>query len=125
VRIIPTDNRPHLNSNIKQWFGNSVGRWEGDTLVVETTNFTDKTAFRGSGEKLKVTERFTRTDAKTVTYRFTVEDLQTWDKPWTAEVPLTKVEGPVYEYACHEGNYGLPNILSGIRSDERAAAAKK
>ena len=125
VRIIPLDGRPHLPSNVKQWFGDSRGRWEGETLVVETTNFTDKTAFRGSGEKLKVMERFSRADAETLKYEFTVEDPTTWAKPWSAEALMARISNPIYEYACQEGNYGMPNILSGARATEREAAQKQ
>ena len=120
-----TDNSPHLPSNIRQWFGDSRGHWEGDTLVVDTTNFTDKTAFRGSGENLHVVEKFTRTDADTVLYEFTVSDPSTWEKSWSAQVPMTKINSPIYEYACQEGNYGMPNILSGARAAEKEAAAAK
>jgi len=128
VRIIPTDGRPHVPSNIRQWMGDSRGHWEGNTLVVDTTNFTGRTAFRGSSENLHVIERFTRTDDDNIVYEFTVEDPSTWAKPWSAQVPMTKTPGPVYEYACQEGNYGMANILSGARATERAAeeaAAKK
>jgi hypothetical protein len=121
VRIIPIDGRPHLPPSIRQWMGDSRGRWEGDTLVVDTTNFTAQTAYRGSSENLHVIERFTRTDADTVLYEFTVEDPATWAKPWKAELPMTKIAGPIFEYACSEGNYGLPNILSGARSEEKKA----
>ena len=105
TRVIPTDGRPHISQNIRQWQGDSVGRWEGNTLVVDTTNFTGLTAnFRGSGEKLHLVERFTRVSDDTLMYQFTVEDPTTWAKPWTAEIPMTKTQGPVYEWACHEGN---------------------
>ena len=123
VRVIPTDGRPHLPASIKQWFGDSRGRWEGDTLVVDTTNFSDKAAFRGSGEDLHVVERFTRVDAETVRYEFTVDAPKTWAKPWSAEAPFAKIASPIFEYACQEGNYGMPNILSGARASE--AAQKK
>lgn len=122
VRIIPTDGRAPLPANVKQWFGSSRGHWEGDTLVVETTNFTDRTRFRGSTDTLKVTERFSRVSENSILYRFTVEDPKTWAKPWSAEYPMLRGEGPLFEYACHEGNYGMPNILSGKRAEERAAA---
>ena len=105
----------HPPAHIKKWMGDSIGRWEGDTLVVETTNFTDKTQFRGSGENLKVIERFTRTDDKTLLYRFTVEDPTTWDRPWTGEYPWRATDEPLYEYACHEGNYALRGVLKGAR----------
>ncbi|HEY6345231.1 MAG TPA: hypothetical protein VIY49_27365 [Bryobacteraceae bacterium] len=122
LRVIPTDGRPHIPATIRQWNGDSVGHWEGDTLVVDTTNFTDKTNFRGSGENLHVIERFTRVAEDTLLYQFTVDDPSTWIKPWTAEISMPKVEGPIFEYACQEGNYGLPNVLSGARATEKASA---
>jgi hypothetical protein len=125
VRIIPLDGRSQPPSGVKQWVGLSRGRWEGDTLVVETTNFNGKNAFQGSSENLKVTERFTRTADDMITYRFTVEDPQTWDRPWTAEAPLAKTDGPIFEFACHETNYGIANILAGARADEKKAAEQK
>jgi hypothetical protein len=127
ARIIPLDGRPHLPQNIRGWLGDSRGRWEGDTLVVDTTNFTDKINFRGSRENLHVVERFTRVDDNTIRYAFTVDDPTTWTKPWSAELPLAKDKGPIYEYACHEANYGIANNLKGARAVERAAeeAAKK
>jgi len=112
-------NQPHVPASIRKWMGDSVGHWEGDTLVVETTNFTSKTQFRGSGENLKVTERFTRTDPKTIVYRFTVEDPSTWERPWTGEYNWTTTDDQIYEYACHEGNYALENMLRGARSSEK------
>lgn len=108
-------NGTHPPKHVKQWLGDSIGRWEGDELVVETTNFTDQTRFRGSSENLKVTERFKRVDAKTVIYRATIEDPTTWAKPWTLEYPFVAAPGPIYEYACHEGNYSLVDILGGAR----------
>jgi len=125
VRIIPLDGRPHLPRNVRQWMGDSRGRWEGSTLVVETTNFTDKTNYRGSGEHLRLIERFMRTSADQIMYEFTVEDEISLTRPWTAQLPLRKIEGPLYEYACHEGNYGLEGILAGARADEKKAAAAK
>jgi len=122
ARIIPLDRRAPLSKNIKQWMGSSRGRWEGDTLVVETTNFTDKTGFRGSGENLRVVERFTRVAEDTIIYRFTVDDPTTWVKPWTAELAMAKTVGPLFEFACHEGNYGLLNSLRGARAEEKRAA---
>jgi hypothetical protein len=119
ARIIPLDGRPPLASSIRRWLGESRGHWEGDTLVVETTNFTEKTNFRGSRENLHVVERFTRVGENTIRYEFTVDDPTTWTKPWSAELPLAKDKGPIYEYACHEGNYGLPNNLSGARATEK------
>jgi hypothetical protein len=127
VRIIPLDGRPHLPQTVRGWLGDSRGRWEGDTLVVDTTNFTDKTNFRGSRDNLHVVERFTRVSDNTIRYEFTVDDPTTWTKPWSAELPLAKDKGPIYEYACHEANYGMANNLRGARVIEQAAeeAAKK
>jgi hypothetical protein len=124
VRIIPTDGRPHAPQSVRQWRGDARGHWDGDTLVVDVTNFSDRNPFRGSSDKLHVIERFTRVDADTILYRFTVEDPATWDKPWTAEVPWTKGSGPIYEFACHEGNYALANTLRGARVEEEQAAKK-
>ena len=125
TRVIPTDGRPHVAQGIRQWQGESIGRWEGNTLVVDTTNFTGLTAnFRGSGEKLHLVERFTRVSDETLMYQFTVEDPTTWAKPWTAEIPMTKNQGPVYEWACHEGNNMIVNILRGARVAEEEAARK-
>jgi hypothetical protein len=122
VRMIPTDGRAHLSSDIRQWNGDSVGHWEGDTLVVDTTNFTDRTNFRGSGENLHVVERFSRPNENTLLYQFTVDDPDTWTKPWSAEIAMPKVGGNIYEYACQEGNYGMANVLSGARAAEKKAA---
>ncbi len=122
VRIIPLDGRPHLPPNVRQWLGDSRGHWEGETLVVETTNFTDKTAFQGSSENMRLTERFTRMDEGTMRYQFTVDDPATWAKPWSAEVPWKKTIGPLFEHACHEGNYGLYNTLAGARVEDKKAA---
>jgi hypothetical protein len=121
TRVIPTDGRPHIPQSIRQWQGNSVGHWEGNTLVVDTTNFTDLTPFRGSGEKLHLVERFTPVANDTIIYQFTVEDPETWAKSWTAEIPLTRTKGPLYEWACHEGNSDLPTILRGARIAEQDA----
>ena len=127
ARIVPTDGSPHLPPGIRQWLGDSRGRWEGDTLVIDTTNFTNKTKFRGADENLHLTERFTRIAADTLLYEFTVNDPTTWTRPWTAAVPMSKSEEPIYEYACHEGNYAMASILAGARADDKAAeeAAKK
>src|SRR5688572_14669593 len=122
VRIIPLDGRPHLPQNVRELRGSHRGRWEGDTLVIETTNFTDKTAFQGSSENMRLVERFTRVDEDTLLYKFTVEDPSTWIRPWSAEVPWKKTIGPLFEHACHEGNMGLANILAGARADEKRAA---
>jgi hypothetical protein len=120
ARVIPYDDRRPLGLAIRQYRGESRGRWEGDTLVVETTNFTEATQFRGSSAAMKVTERFTMLDRDTIQYRFTVEDPTTWARPWSAEIPLLRTEDPIYEYACHEGNYGLPNILRAQRVADAA-----
>jgi len=125
ARIIPTDGRPHLSKHVRQWMGDSRGRWEGTTLVVETTNFTDKTAFRGSGENLRLIERFTRSGPDQILYQFTVEDPASFTRPWSAELPMRRMDEPLYEYACHEGNYGMEGILSGARTDEAKAAASR
>ena len=126
VRIIPTDNRKHIDPSVKQWFGDSVGHWEGDTLVVDTTNFNDRPPLgRNTGEQLHVVERFTRTATDTIMYNFTVSDPTVWETSWSAEFPLGRMKGPIYEYACQEGNYGMMNILSGARAAEKEAAAKK
>jgi len=122
ARVVPMDGRPHSSPGLRSWMGDSRGRWEGDTLVVDTTNFTDRTNFRGSGANLHLVERFTRVDADTIDYRFTVEDPTTWTKPWTVAYPIVKTDGPIYEFACHEGNYGLRDILTGARYEERVAA---
>ena len=130
VRVIPLDGRPHIAGQIRQWLGDARGRWEGNTLVVETTNFTDKTSLMrdfpatrmNHSEALRLTERFTRIDAKTLNYRVTIDDPKTYTRPWTAEIPMTTDNAPdrILEYACHEGNYTVPNILSGARAQERA-----
>jgi len=127
ARIVPLDGRPHVPQNVRQWRGDSRGRWEGNTLVVDTTNFRDETNFRGASATLHVVERFTRVAADTLLYEFTVADPMTWIRPWSAAAPMTKTKGPIFEYACHEGNHGLANILSGARAEEKAAeqAAKK
>ena len=122
VRVIPTDNQPHAPNGIPQLRGDSKGHWEGDTLVVDVTNFTNYNPFRGSGDKLHVVERYTRVDPNTILYRFTVEDRETWDQPWTAELVMTTGQGPIYEFGCHEGNYGLANTLHGARVAEQEAA---
>ena len=124
TRVISTDGRPHVSHTIRLYQGDSVGHWEGKTLVVDTTNFTNLTAFRGSGENLHLVERFTRSADDTITYRFTVEDPTTWDKPWTAEIPMTKTRGPVYEWGCHEGNSMIATILHGARVAEEDAVKK-
>jgi hypothetical protein len=124
ARIVPLDGRAHLGDTFRFWAGDSRGHWDGNTLVVETRNFTD----HGTGtfglpglidRNLMLVERFTRTDDQVLTYRFTVSDPTVWTQPWSAEVPMTRIDGFVMEYACHEGNYGLANILAGARAEER------
>ena len=122
ARIIPIDGRPHLPPKIRQWMGDSRGRWEGNTLVVDTTNFTAKTGFRGSSQNLHLVERLTRVDPDTLLYEFTVDDPETFTKIWRVELPMTKSDGPIFEYACNEGNYALTDILAGARAEEKAAA---
>jgi hypothetical protein len=122
ARIIPLDQRPQPPQNIRQWVGLSRGRWENNTLVVETTNFNGKNPFAGSSENLRVTERFTRIADDVIQYRFTIEDESMWTKPWSGELPLSKTTGPLFEHACHEGNYGLYNTLVGARLEEKKAA---
>jgi hypothetical protein len=115
-------NAAHLPPSVRRWNGDSIGRWDGNTLVVDTTNFTDKTQFQGSSAKLHLVERFTRVNQTTLLYRFTVEDPDTWDRPWTGEYPWIGSDEQIYEYACHEGNHALENVLSGARSAEREEA---
>jgi hypothetical protein len=115
----------HLPRHVQTWLGDSIGRWEGDTLVVDTTNLGEKTHWRGTTGKLHVVERFTRTGPTTITYRATVEDVDTWSAPWTLEVPFVASAQRLFEAACHEGNYAIENILRGARFEERAAAAKQ
>jgi hypothetical protein len=132
VRIIYLDGRPHPSRNLQWLAGHSVGHWEGPTLVVDTANFTERTNFRGSpqntrqdifaSEAMHVVERFTPVDENTIHYAFTVEDPSTWTRSWSGEMPIRRFEGPLYEYACHEGNYGLPNILRAARLQEAQAA---
>ena len=129
IRKVILDGRPHLPRNIRQWMGDSRGRWEGETLVVETTNFTGKMAsfspnpvsWVGSGETLRLVERFTRVDEDTIVYEFTVDDPATFTRPFTAVSTLSRNENPIFEYACHEGNYGLLNVLRGARAAEAQA----
>jgi len=127
VRVIRM-NATHKPPEIRQWLGDSIGHWEGDTLVVDTTNFTDKTRFMGSTEDLHTVERFQRVDQHTILYRVTIEDPKTWTRPWTIEYPFLATKGPIYEYACHEGNYALDDILGGADKREETqgqGAAKR
>ena len=115
----------HLPQDIRRWNGDSVGHWEGETLVVDTTNFTDKTQFQGSSATLHVVERFRKIDEKTMLYRFTIEDPETWDRPWTGEYPWVQSGELMYEYACHEGNHALENVLRGARANEKEETAPR
>ena len=124
LRIISINGRPHVNSTIGLWHGDSRGYWEDDTLVIETRNFSGKGGFMGSGSRLVVTERFRRVDSDTLLFGFTVRDPATWTTPWDAEMPLKAARGPMYEFACHEGNY-LPLVLSGARAQERREAGAR
>jgi len=127
VRIIPLDKRPHSDSRIRLWLGDSRAHWDGNTLVVDTTNYDDRivdnsfNCCRGAGANLHVIERFTRVNAETIDFQYTVEDPTTWTTSWTAAVPMTRTDEPIYEYACHEGNYGLAGILRGARVLEELA----
>ena len=125
ARIVPLDGRPH--GDIRQWRGDSIGHWEGNTLVVDTTNFKRETSLPGSSANMHLIERFTRTSANTLLYEFTVDDPTTWTRPWTAVIPMSKSDDPIYEYACHEANYAMTGILAGARAEEKAAeeASKK
>ena len=125
ARIIPIDGRPHLAQNIRQWMGDSRGHWEGDTLVIETTNFTGKAPFRGSGENMHLVERFRRTDKDTLLYDFTVDDPQSFTRSWNGQIPMSPGPEHIFEYACHEGNYSLETTLSSARKLEAEQAAGK
>jgi hypothetical protein len=125
ARIVPLDGRPHVNEKVRQWVGDSRGRWDGETLVVETTNFLGETAFQNSSPNLHLTERFRRVDQHTLVYEFTVNDPTTWTRPWTAQVPMRKSDERLYEYACHEGNYGMTNLLSAARAVDRGEVKTK
>jgi hypothetical protein len=126
ARIIRTDGSKHIPAAIRQWYGDSIGHWEGETLVVDTTNFNDQPPLgRNSTRDLHVTERFTRVAEDAIRYEFTVSDPNTWKESWSGDYPLRKFKGPIYEYACQEGNLGMPNILRGARATERQAAGKR
>jgi hypothetical protein len=125
ARIVPLDGRPHVSSTIREWWGDARGHWEGNTLVVESTNFSDKTNFRGSSSGLRLVERFTRTGPDTIDYQFTIDDPSAFTKVWSAQLPMRKSDGLLYEYACHEGNYALADILSGARAEEKKATEQK
>ena len=121
VRVIPLDGRPHLDDGVRQWSGDSRGRWEGDTLVVETANFDAKRSWRGSTNGMRLVERFTRVDVDTLEYEYSVTDPATWTAPWTVNLPMRRNELPLFEYACHEGNYAMDAMLGGARADEHTA----
>ena len=120
VRVIPLDGRPPLSERILQWRGDARGHWDGDTLVVETSNFHDQMTFLGSGPRMRLTERFSRADADTLAYEFTIDDPASFTRSWTAVLPMKPTKGGIYEYACHEGNRGMVNILSFARFEEQA-----
>jgi hypothetical protein len=122
VRVVPLDSRPHVGSNIRQWLGDSRGHWEGDTLVIDTTNYSPKSRLAGSTENLHVTERLTRVAADTIKYEVTFNDPTTWVRPWTVMIPLKHTSEQIYEYACHEDNTGLEGILSGARAQEKESS---
>jgi len=124
VRVIPVEPRSHVGPRLQQWLGDSRGHWEGDTLVIETTNFSPKSSFQGSNANLHLVERFKRVGEKTLNYEFTVSDPTVWTRPWTVMIPLKGTDEKIYEYACHEGNTGMEGILSGHRAEEQAAAAQ-
>jgi hypothetical protein len=121
IRVIPLVPTPPLGDAFRHWSGESRGWWEGDTLVVQTTNYNDAVAWRGASRDLKVLERFSLADAETIKYEFTVEDKATWDIPWKGEIAIRKADGEIWEYACHEGNYGIRNILNAARVEEARA----
>ena len=118
-RIIPLDESGHLPDDVRQWMGDSRGHWEGDTLVVETRNFSEKTSFRGAGPEMQLVERFTRADADTLVYEYIVNDPASFGQPWSVRTAMRKSDGNVYEYACHEGNYGMQNLLVAARDAEQ------
>lgn len=133
VRVVPLDGRPPLGDHIRQWAGEARGRWEGDTLVIETTNFVadrwwtsaNPMGSLATSEKLSLVERFTRIDPETLEYEVTVHDPETWTGPWTASIPMQRSDAPLYEYACHEGNYSMPNMLAGQREAEKATSQSR
>ena len=128
VRFIPLDGRPHISESVRQYAGDSRGRWEGDTLIVETTHFNEHAFIRNFStnlsQALHVIERFRRVDEDTIDYEFTVTDPNTWTRPWSGSLPLSSSDGPMFEYACHEGNYGLTNMLAGSRMEERTRGTR-
>ena len=125
ARLIPLDGRPHVPSAIQEWSGDARGHWEGNTLVVESTNYKPKSFMSSSSEKLRVVERFTRTNPESLKYEITIDDPGTWTKPWSLMLPLKQSSQPIFEYACHEGNVGLAGILAGARAEEQAAESQR
>ncbi len=123
ARIIPMDGRAPIAENIRQWMGSSRGHWEGDTLVIETTHFNGKVGYQGSGEDLRLVERLTRVAPDTLEYTYTLNDASAYARPWTASIAMKPLDGDMYEFACHEGNYGMEGILTGARADERGGSA--
>jgi len=123
ARVIPLDGRPHLPPDVRQLMGDPRGHWEGNTLVVDSTNFSDETKFRNAGRNMHLVERFTRTDPDTLLYEYTVDDPTTFTKPWSAAIPMAVTKGPIFEYACNEGNHGMVGILGGARAEEKRRAA--
>jgi len=121
ARMVPTDGRPHGPASVRKYLGDSVGRWDGNTLVVDTVNFTDKTNFRGASDRLHLVERFTRVNTDTLRYEFTIDDPSSFTKPWTVVLPMTRTDEQLFEYACHEGNEAMQGILRGARFGERNA----
>jgi hypothetical protein len=122
TRMVALDGRPHLSPAVRLWNGDSRGHWEGETLVVETTNFDARSVYRGASENLRLTEKFTRVSDNTINYEITLNDPSVWTRPWSLMIPLKKSKDKIYEYACHEGNHGIVGVLSGARAQERAAA---
>ena len=124
ARIVPLDASDHLPDGVRQWRGDSRGRWDGDTLVIETRNFTAKTSFRGTGPGLHLVERFTRVEDGILLYEYTVTDPESFERPWSVAVPMQKNDLPVFEYACHEGNYGMLNLMVSARAEDARKAAE-
>ena len=124
ARVIPLDGRPHVDDDVRLWTGDSRGHWDGDTLVVETTNYSAETRYNGATEGLRLVERFTRVAPDTIQHEVTLNDPATWTEPWTVALLLKSTQDPIFEYACHEGNYAMPGILGGARVEEKTAASR-
>ena len=124
TRVIPLDGRPHVDDGIRQWAGDARGRWEGDTLVVETTNYSPQARFSGATGNLHLVERYTRIGPGVLRHEITLNDADTWTQPWTVELLHESTMDPIFEYACHEGNYAMPGILGGARLEEREAGGQ-